>query len=220
MKPESNWHSVELTKPSLCLLTVFLAWAGVVNSIFGKDKPRVVSNLNDGGSGSLREEIASARAGDTISFAVRGNIVLTNGQLLVTNNLRIAGPGAAYLAISARSQGRILEILPNAKIHLFGLTICDGHAPNGALGTSNNPTGGTGSDGGTTTCQSTANFVERTTQLPEGLTQRPELSKNFRKTFTNLAAHLMKGVVNLFGLLLGFVAGFAHSRREASGVCQ
>lgn len=107
-----------------------------------------VSNLNDNGVGSLREAIAAAQAADTISFAVRGTIVLTNGELVVRNNLRIAGPGATNLAVSVRGQGRVLEILPHATVSVFGLTICDGHAPDGAAGTSNSPAGGEGSDGG------------------------------------------------------------------------
>jgi len=34
--------------------------------------------------------------------------------MLVTKNLRIAGPGATKLAVSAGSQGPVLEILPDA----------------------------------------------------------------------------------------------------------
>jgi hypothetical protein len=148
VKLKTDWQSTKSAKPSLCLMAAFLAWAGVVDSIFGQGRTHIVTNLADGGPGSLREEIATTHAGDTISFAVGGTIVLTNGELLVTKKLIIAGPGATNLAVSARSQGRILEILPHAEVSLSGLTICDGRAPDGAAGTSNSPAGGDGSDGG------------------------------------------------------------------------
>jgi hypothetical protein len=108
----------------------------------------VVTNLDDGGPGSLREELASANAGDTISFAISGTIVLTNGELSISNSLKIAGPGSTNLAISAAGQSRVLEIFTNAAVKLSGLTICDGHAANGAAGTSNSPAGGDGRGGG------------------------------------------------------------------------
>lgn len=91
----------------------------MVAPLFGDASILVVTNLADGAPGSLREAIAAAHAADTISFAVRGTIVLTNGELLVTKNLKIAGPGATNLAVSARSQARVLEILPHATVSLF-----------------------------------------------------------------------------------------------------
>ena len=86
--------------------------------------------------------------GDTISFDVRGTIILTNGELLVTKNLRIVGPGATNLGISAANQSRVLKIISPVKVRLSGLTIRDGRAPDGTAGTSNSPAGGNGMDGG------------------------------------------------------------------------
>jgi hypothetical protein len=133
---------------NLCLVVALLLLVGTVDSLFGQGRTSVVTNLEDGGPGSLREQIAAARSGDTISVAVHGIIVLTNGELLVPNNLKILGPGATNLAISAGNQSRVLEILPGAQVNLSGLTICDGRAPDGTAGTSNSPAGGNGSDGG------------------------------------------------------------------------
>src|SRR5437868_4974584 len=81
LKRKSHWQSAASAKCSLSLLTAFLVLAGGMNSLFGERRARVVTNLDDGGLGSLREQIATARAGETISFAVRGTIVLTNGEL-------------------------------------------------------------------------------------------------------------------------------------------
>jgi hypothetical protein len=52
-----------------------------------------VVNLDDSGPGSLRQAIADATPGDTIDFAVTGTITLTSGELVITNDLTISGPG-------------------------------------------------------------------------------------------------------------------------------
>jgi hypothetical protein len=63
-----------------------------------------VNNLNDSGSGSLRDAIAQANANagaDTITFAsnVSGTITLTSGSLHIYDAVDIQGPGAGTLAI-------------------------------------------------------------------------------------------------------------------------
>jgi autotransporter-associated beta strand protein len=96
----------------------------------------VVTNLNDSGSGSLRQALldASELAGDTISFApgVAGKLILTNGELLVAKPLTIAGPGAGLLAISGNSAHRVFHLTNSTAltnptvINISGVTICDG----------------------------------------------------------------------------------------------
>src|SRR5262245_54296020 len=55
-----------------------------------------VTNLSDSGAGSLRGQIAAAASGDTIVFdgSLRGTISLTSGELAISRNLTIQGPGA------------------------------------------------------------------------------------------------------------------------------
>src|SRR5262249_9746130 len=65
-----------------------------------------VENLADSGAGSLRQAILDANAlpgADVIDFAPEardGTIVLTSGQLSITDDLQIDGPGADRLAVS------------------------------------------------------------------------------------------------------------------------
>src|SRR6266436_1213282 len=58
-----------------------------------------VTSTADDGPGSLRTAISDAAAGETITFAVTGVITLTSGELLITNDLIISGPGASLLTV-------------------------------------------------------------------------------------------------------------------------
>src|SRR5438105_9787741 len=91
----------------------------------------LVSNLNDSGPGSLRQAIASAAPADTILFSVNGTILLTTGELVITNDLTIAGPSADRLAISANNASRVFEVRANTSLAISDLTITGGHAPDG-----------------------------------------------------------------------------------------
>jgi hypothetical protein len=87
-----------------------------------------VTNLNDSGPGSLRQAIASAASGDTITFAVRGTITLTSGQLTLDKDLTIAGPGAAVLAISGNGVSGVFLVEAGVTAVIDGLTLRDGVA--------------------------------------------------------------------------------------------
>src|SRR5205814_3876953 len=64
---------------------------------------RFVTNLNDSGTGSLRDTIATSTSGDTINFTVTCTIVLTTASLNVSHDLTIQGPGASSLTITRQS---------------------------------------------------------------------------------------------------------------------
>lgn len=108
-----------------------------------------VTSTRDSGSGSLRAEIAAAQGGDTIVFSPKlfhgkaTTITLTGGELDLTEDLTIQGPGAGQLTISGNWGGldptihhgrttgttppsRVFEVAQNATVTLSGLTISNG----------------------------------------------------------------------------------------------
>src|SRR5262249_3602923 len=101
-----------------------------------------VLNLADSGAGSLRQAILDAEAhprADTITFAetVRGTIPLTSGELTITSDLTIDGPGAGKLTVSGNDTSRIFNVVGGADpstaiaVGISGLTVANGRAPQG-----------------------------------------------------------------------------------------
>jgi hypothetical protein len=94
-----------------------------------------VSNVLDSGPGSLREAITAANSApgaDLITFtpAVRnGTIVLTGGQLSITDDLTIDGPGATRLTISGNAASRVFSISGSTTdVEITRLKIANGRA--------------------------------------------------------------------------------------------
>ena len=104
-----------------------------------------VNDAGDAGPGNctstctLRDAIATATSGDTITFSpsLASPIALTQGELLIAKALTITGPGAAALTISAQNASRVFDIAANATITDLGIA-------DGAVAGSND----TNSDGG------------------------------------------------------------------------
>jgi hypothetical protein len=93
----------------------------------------VVTTLADAGLGSLRQAVLDANAApgaDVIRFAgpVRGTIALTGGELGLTDDVRIDGPGAARLAVSGSDLSRVFRIDAGAEVAIDGLTVTHGSA--------------------------------------------------------------------------------------------
>src|SRR6267378_1229606 len=84
-----------------------------------------VTNTNDSGPGSLRQALADASDGDTITFAVAGAIQLTSGELVIDNSITISGPGADSLAVFSNTF-RIFHVMPGPTVTIAGLTIRGG----------------------------------------------------------------------------------------------
>jgi hypothetical protein len=103
-----------------------------------------VSNLADSGPNSLRQAVLDANAApgaDEIAFApgLTGTIMLTSGEIPITDPLAIGGPGAAVLTVDAGYHSRIFHVENTAvavpiDVTLSGLTLTRGSTITGAGG--------------------------------------------------------------------------------------
>jgi hypothetical protein len=93
-----------------------------------------VTNLHDDGAGSLRRAVQTANANpgaDTIRFApgLHGTITLTGGELDVTDDLTVTGPGANLLTVSGNDASRAFDISGGTTdVTIRNLTVADGLA--------------------------------------------------------------------------------------------
>jgi hypothetical protein len=88
-----------------------------------------VTNLLDGGPGSLRAAITAANANpgaDTIDFGVAGTIALKSGELDITDSLTINGPGINSLTVSGNNTSRVFGLTGNPTVSIADLTVANG----------------------------------------------------------------------------------------------
>src|SRR5712692_10404888 len=96
-----------------------------------------VLNLADSGPGSLRQAILDAEANpgpDVVNVAkgVKGTITVTSGQLNISSDLIVTGPGADRLTVSGNDTSRIFNVLGGGDesgritVSISGLTLSHG----------------------------------------------------------------------------------------------
>lgn len=109
--------------------------AGLSQGIFGPNfmldcsVTTVVTTAADSGADSLRQAIADACPGGTITFDASLNgqtITLTSGELVINRNLTITGPGANLLAVSGNNASRVFNIGAGATVTLQRFTVSNG----------------------------------------------------------------------------------------------
>jgi hypothetical protein len=100
-----------------------------VEVLEGRCLPSTVTTLDDAGPGSLRDAVASTPSGGTVDFQadLTGTIVLTTGELAITRDLTIAGPGADVITISGNHASRVFNIGAAFTVDISGLTIGSGY---------------------------------------------------------------------------------------------
>ncbi|MBW4614044.1 MAG: hypothetical protein KME21_12365 [Desmonostoc vinosum HA7617-LM4] len=95
-----------------------------------------VTNINDSGTGSLRQAISDANAltgKDIIKFEgiftdkVADTITLGGSSLIITDDVSIDGSGAELLTVSGNNASRVFEIRSSATVDIEGLTITKGY---------------------------------------------------------------------------------------------
>ncbi|MDQ4121863.1 MAG: FG-GAP-like repeat-containing protein, partial [Acidobacteriota bacterium] len=133
--------------------------SNAILTITDNDSPLtlIVTNLNNSGSGSLRQAIIDVPVGGNITFAIAGTITLTTAELSVNKSLNIVGPGANVVTVSGNNAFRVFNITNGSTVTISGLTIARGEVSgngggilnsNGSTLTVNNSVvGGAGSAG-------------------------------------------------------------------------
>ncbi len=81
---------------------------------------------------SLREAVSAAASGDTVVFSPLFNepqtITLTFGEIFITQNLTITGPGQNFLTISGNNASRIAQVTNGGSLKLSGMKLINGRA--------------------------------------------------------------------------------------------
>ncbi len=123
---------MKITLPP-CAATRIVASVSLSLMLFGNANAArfTVTNTSDGASGSLRNAVASAAAGDTIVFALPApsTINLSGGQIVLDKNLTITGPGADRLTLKGVAGSRIFRVSASVVANLSGFTITGGSLP-------------------------------------------------------------------------------------------
>ena len=124
MLPHQNYTSCIFKRAVWMILLLFAAGLPVAVANAG-----IVTNTADSGAGSLRQIIATAASGDTITFATNlsgSTITLFSGQLTLGINLTIDA-SALPAGIEITSPGsRIFSVAGTANVTLTALTITGG----------------------------------------------------------------------------------------------
>jgi hypothetical protein len=88
------------------------------------------TNANDAGAGSLRDQVIAANAAvgaDEIQFSFSGTpIVLTTGEIQITQALTISGNGQTNTIIDGNNTSRIFRVTAGAPVTIDGVTIRNG----------------------------------------------------------------------------------------------
>jgi hypothetical protein len=97
------------------LLVLSCTFASLAIADLGAAATFSVTSLADAGPGSLRSAVLAANTvagADEIVFApgLNGTITLTSGEIAITDDLVITGPGADVLTVSGNRQSRIFNI--------------------------------------------------------------------------------------------------------------
>ncbi|HNJ39766.1 MAG TPA: hypothetical protein PKZ53_04695, partial [Acidobacteriota bacterium] len=108
----------------------------VSTRVFVSNATFTVTNLNNSGSGSLRQAITDANnngsAADTITFqsGLTGTISLTSSLPNITGTLTITGPGASTLTVNGGSF-TIFSVASGITLQMSGLRVTGGNLSSG-----------------------------------------------------------------------------------------
>lgn len=133
MRSEEKRNRLSSAVVALIILSSVAVWPALARTT--PNATIQVTNINDSGPGSLRDAIASATSGDTITFSLGtypATITLSS-TLSIGTSLTISGPGASNLAISGNSLVQVFQIASGTIAAIYGLTIQNGRGSGGAI---------------------------------------------------------------------------------------
>src|SRR5579885_2362045 len=117
-----TWRRLRIAVPVILVIALLLGYT--IHSLLFPSPPNQVTFLADSGIGSLRQVIANASPGSTITFAsqLRGLIIL-NDDLTIDKNLTILGSDPQQIAISNEHHQDVhIHIAPGATVFFGNLT--------------------------------------------------------------------------------------------------
>jgi hypothetical protein len=112
---------------ALCACALAIPLAGIADA-----SVLVVTSTADAGAGTLRDTLAAANPGDTISIPTPGDYLVTSAELAVSKDVSIEGSGAA-VRIVGDGNNRVFNVTAG-NATLSGLTVTGGGL-SGALAT-------------------------------------------------------------------------------------
>jgi hypothetical protein len=119
-------------KRRIVLIPIILLGTATVSVQNAPSASIPVTNTDDSGPGSLREALALSNNGDTIdATGISGTILLTSGELQITHDVTVTGPGADSLAVDGDATFRVFHIEREKSVRIDGLTITNGHGDSG-----------------------------------------------------------------------------------------
>ena len=117
------------------LLTLLVGLLAATPATPAHAAPLTVDTLIDEDDGScidgdcsLRDAVATAANGDTITFSVNGTLTLTLDEIVINKDLTISGPGISKLTIDAHQASRHFNISSGKVVTLSGMTLKNGQA--------------------------------------------------------------------------------------------
>ena len=122
-----------------------VAASNEVSTVYGADLTFSIydaGGLAESGPGSLRQAILDAPAGSMLLVTNTGVLELVHGELAITKDLSIIGPGVTSLIISGKGLSRVFNVAAGVSANISGLAICNGLASNGGTGLPGSAGGG------------------------------------------------------------------------------
>jgi serine/threonine protein kinase len=110
----------------IAVVLLLVSSTGIAGWYYFQQPSTRVTNLQDDGRGSLRQAINTAPDRSTIIFdpSMQGIIHLTSGNLDISKNLTLSGPGAGKLIISS-TRSYVIDVIAGVSVSILGLAFKD-----------------------------------------------------------------------------------------------